>query len=375
MLAVAPAPVPALAAPAPVPAEIPVALLVDLSTGQHLYAREIDRRFMPASVTKVMTAYTAFRLIDEGRVNPSTPVLISQELEDQWSGEGSTMFLKAGERPTFGELLLGATTTHGINPVLQKLPYDANKDLIPVTQVGVTPMLMTVPKASPYATAADLMKAAKAAPGKLTFGSGGQGTVQYMAPELMNQSAGVSMLHIPYKSGGLAITATLASEVDMGFFNLPAISGHVKSGLVKALAITSAQRNPLFPDVPTIAESGLPSYESTGWHGWLAPSGTPKEHIALLNAAVPPDKIFLLNPDARLGNDTVTLLADFLDHHPQAGALALGVAFWPSPKLLVPAIRLRARDIFGQIQPHQLFPSPRFGDQPCNVKVALRVVC
>ena len=87
--------------------------------------------------------------------------------------------------------------------------------------------------------------AAKAAPGKLTFGSGGQGTVQYMAPELMNQSAGVSMLHIPYKSGGLAITATLASEVDMGFFNLPAISGHVKSGLVKALAITSAPGIPL----------------------------------------------------------------------------------------------------------------------------------
>ncbi|MES2699145.1 MAG: D-alanyl-D-alanine carboxypeptidase family protein [Pseudomonadota bacterium] len=113
MLAVAPAPVPALAAPAPVPAEIPVALLVDLSTGQHLYARQIDRRFMPASVTKVMTAYTAFRLIDEGRINPSTPFLISQDLEDQWSGEGSTMFLKAGERPTFGELLLGATTVSG----------------------------------------------------------------------------------------------------------------------------------------------------------------------------------------------------------------------------------------------------------------------
>lgn len=103
----------AKAAPAPVPAEVPVALLVDLSTGQQLYAREIDRRFMPASVTKVMTAFTAFRLIDEGRIHPSTPFLISQQLEDEWSGEGSTMFLKAGERPTFGELLLGATTVSG----------------------------------------------------------------------------------------------------------------------------------------------------------------------------------------------------------------------------------------------------------------------
>lgn len=102
-----------LRGPAPVSSQIPVALLVDLSTGQHLYAREIDRRFMPASVTKVMTAFTAFRLIDEGRIHPSTPFLISRDLEQQWSGEGSSMFLKAGERPTFGELLLGATTVSG----------------------------------------------------------------------------------------------------------------------------------------------------------------------------------------------------------------------------------------------------------------------
>lgn len=102
-----------LRGPAPVSAQIPVALLVDLSTGQHLYAREIDRHFVPASVTKVMTAFTAFRLIEEGRIHTSTQYLISQELEDQWSGEGSSMFLKAGERPSFGELLLGATTVSG----------------------------------------------------------------------------------------------------------------------------------------------------------------------------------------------------------------------------------------------------------------------
>lgn len=103
----------ALRGPAPVSSQIPVALLVDLSTGQHLYAREIDRRFVPASVTKVMTAFTAFRLIEEGRIHPSTQFLISRDLEEQWSGEGSSMFLKAGERPTFGELLLGATTVSG----------------------------------------------------------------------------------------------------------------------------------------------------------------------------------------------------------------------------------------------------------------------
>lgn len=185
-----------------------------------------------------------------------------------------------------GLTVLYDATPFSINPHLQKLPYDAEKDLIPVTQVGVTPMLMTVPKASPYATAADLLKVAKASPGKLTFASGGQGTVQYMAPELMNQAAGVSMLHIPYKSGGLAITGTLAGEVDMGFFNLPAISGHVKSGMVKPLAITSAQRNPLFPDVPTVAEVIGKPYESYEWNGIFLPRGTPTAIVNRLNAAL-----------------------------------------------------------------------------------------
>ena len=104
---------PASADSAPVPDDVPVALMVDLSNGQRLFARETERRFVPASVVKVMTAYTAFRLIDEGGISASTPVPISQELEDEWSGEGSSMFLLAGEVPTFGELLLGATTISG----------------------------------------------------------------------------------------------------------------------------------------------------------------------------------------------------------------------------------------------------------------------
>ena len=185
-----------------------------------------------------------------------------------------------------GFTVLYDATPFSINPHMQKLPFDADKDLIPVTQVAVTPMLLTVPKSSPYGSAAELMKAAKAAPGKLTFSTGGQGTVQYMAPELMNQAAGVNMLHIPYKSGGLAITGTIAAEVDMGFFNLPAASSHVKGGTRKALAITSAQRNPLFPDVPTVAEVIGKPYESYEWNGVFLPRGTPAEIVNRLNAAL-----------------------------------------------------------------------------------------
>ena len=185
-----------------------------------------------------------------------------------------------------GLTVLYDATPFSINPHLQKLPFDPDKDLVPVTQVGVTPMLMTVPKASPIASGAEFIKAAKAAPGKFTFGSGGQGTVQYMAPELMNQAAGLQLLHVPYKSGGLAITAAIAGEVDMGFFNLPAISNHVKGGLLKALAITSAQRHPLFPDVPTVAEVIGKPYESYEWNGVFVPRGTPGEVVTRLHAAL-----------------------------------------------------------------------------------------
>lgn len=201
-----------------------------------------------------------------------------------------------------GLTFLYDATPLSINPHLQKLPYDPEKDLIPVTQVGVTPMLMTVHKNSPYNTAQDLIKAAKAAPGKLTFGSGGQGTVQYMAPELMNQAAGIQLLHVPYKSGGNALTAALAGEVDMGFGNLPAISAHVRNGLLRALAITSAQRNPLFPDVPTVAEVIGKPYESYEWNGIFLPRGTPADIVNRLNAAL---REVLASPEVKARFDSL----------------------------------------------------------------------
>lgn len=185
-----------------------------------------------------------------------------------------------------GYTALYDATPLSINPYLQKLPFDPQKDLIPVSLVAVTPMLLVVPKASPYNTLQDVIKAAKSAPGKLTFSSGGQGTVQYMGAELFNQGAGIKMLHVPYKSGGPALMAIVAGEVDMGMGNLPAISGHVKNGLVKPLAITSAQRHPNFPDVPTIAEVAVKHYETYEWNGMFLPKGTPADVVNRLQAAV-----------------------------------------------------------------------------------------
>ena len=190
------------------------------------------------------------------------------------------------QAPADGYTVLYDATPLSINPHLQKLPFDAAKDLQPVALVGVTPMLVVVPKNSPYNTLQELIAAAAKASGKLTFCSGGQGTVQYMGAELFNQGVGIKMLHVPYRAGGLALQAILAGEVDMGFFNLPALSSHIKGGALKPLAITSPKRNPLFPNVPTISEAGVKNYEVYEWNGMFVPSTTPAEIVTRLNTAV-----------------------------------------------------------------------------------------
>lgn len=190
------------------------------------------------------------------------------------------------QAPGDGYTVLYDATPYSINPHLQKLPYDPQKDLQPVMLVGLTPMLLAVPKNSPFRTVQDLVKAAKAAPGKYTFSSGGQGTVQYMGAELFLQGAGVKGLHVPYKSGGPAIQAIMAGEVDFGFGNLPALSAHMKSGMLRPLAITSAARNPNYAEVPTLAESAVKGYEVHEWNGIFAPAATPPDVVRRLNAAL-----------------------------------------------------------------------------------------
>lgn len=185
-----------------------------------------------------------------------------------------------------GYTLLYDATPLSINPFLQKLTFDPQTDLAPLTLVSLTPMFLVVPKNSPFNSLGDVIKAAKANPGKLTFASGGQGTVQFMAGELFSQGADVKMLHVPFKSGGPAITATVGGQVDMMFSNLPAVSGFIKNGDLKALAITSAERHANYPQIPTISESGIKGYQAHEWNGMFAPKGTSPQIMAQLQAAI-----------------------------------------------------------------------------------------
>ena len=165
-----------------------------------------------------------------------------------------------------------------------------------MTLVSVTPMLLVVPKTSPLNSVNDVLQAAKSNPGKLTFGSGGQGTVQYMAGELFSQGAGIDMLHVPFKSGGPAIMATVGAQVDMMFSNLPAISNLVNKGELKALALTSAQRDPNFPDIPTVDESAVKGYQAYEWNGVFVPKGTPTDVMNKLQTSI---KTVLNMPDVK----------------------------------------------------------------------------
>ena len=201
-----------------------------------------------------------------------------------------------------GYTVLYDATPLSINPALHKLSFDPAKDLMPLTLVSVTPNILVVPASSKLKSVDDVVKTAKDHPGKLTFTSGGTGTVQFMAGELFRQGWGIDMLHVPYKSGGPAIMATVANQVDMMFTNISSTLSLVKNGKLRALAITSPKRNPLLPDTPTVAESGLPGYQVYEWNGVLVPKGTPKEIAQQLQAAI---REVLQEPDVKAKFDSL----------------------------------------------------------------------
>ncbi len=184
-------------------------------------------------------------------------------------------------------LLMGTVGTHAINPALYpKMPYDHVKDFAPVTLVAGVPnvVVMNPASAQKYGVnnLADLIRAAKANPGQLNVASSGNGTSIHLAAELFKSLTGTFMLHLPYRGSGPALIDLMAGNVDLMFDNLPSAMPHIKSGRLKALAVTSGQRSQALPDLPTVAEAGGPllrNYEASSWFGLLAPAGTPADVV------------------------------------------------------------------------------------------------
>ena len=178
--------------------------------------------------------------------------------------------------PADGYTLLMASGSITINPNLYKrMPFDTKKDLVPITNVAQGPMLVVVPDSSPYKTLKDLIAAAKAKPGTLNFGSAGVGSQVHLAGENFADAAGLDLSHVPYKGEALAYNDLIAGQVQMMVGNFAAASALVGPGRLRALAVTSQQRMPQLPEVPSAHEAGLPGFENIGWFGLLAPTGTP----------------------------------------------------------------------------------------------------
>jgi tripartite-type tricarboxylate transporter receptor subunit TctC len=214
-------------------------------------------------------------------------------------------------------MLMGAVSTHAINPTLYaKIAYDPLKDFVPVTQVANVPNVLVVHPAVPANSVKELIALAKAKPGTLNFASGSNGSAGHLAGELFKSMAGVDMVHIPYKGAAPAVTDLLAGQVSLMFDNLASASPQIRSGKLRALAVTTLTRTPFFPDLPTISESGLAGFDISTWFGVFAPAGTPPEVVAKLNAELVrilktpemKDRLALLGAEP-VGNTTEQFLA------------------------------------------------------------------
>ncbi len=246
--------------------------------------------FPAGGTTDILARAVAQKLTEMG----GQPVVV-----DNRPGAGGNIGaeLVAKSAPDGYTLLMGTVGTHAINPGLYaKMPYDHQRDFAPVILVAGVPNVLVVNPAVPATSVQELIAYGKANPGKLNFASSGSGTSIHLAGELFKTMSGVQMTHVPYKGSSPALTDLLGGQVQLMFDNLPSALPHIKAGKLRALAVTSAQRAPALPDVPTVAEAGLPGFEASSWFGLLAPAGTPKEIIAKLNAEVAK---WLATPEAR----------------------------------------------------------------------------
>ncbi|HEY6256291.1 MAG TPA: tripartite tricarboxylate transporter substrate binding protein [Xanthobacteraceae bacterium] len=201
-------------------------------------------------------------------------------------GAGGTIGARsvAKSPPDGYTLLLGYTGTLAIGPgMYPNAGFDPRKDFAPIGRIGTAPTMLVVHPSLPVHSVVELIAYAKAHPGEINYGSAGVGTVGHLGGELLATMAGIKLVHVPYKGTGPAITDLLGGHIPMMITPIPTAHGHVASGSLRALAVTSAQRSSLLPDLPTIAESGLPAYEAALRYGLVAPTGTPRPIVERLN--------------------------------------------------------------------------------------------
>jgi tripartite-type tricarboxylate transporter receptor subunit TctC len=233
--------------------------------------------FPPGGGTDILGRLIAERLT----ANLGQPVVTENR-----GGAGGNVGAEAAARSApDGYTIVLVAPTLAISPSLySKLNYDPVRDFAPVSLVATVPNVMITNPSVPAATLTEFIALAKAKPGELNYGSGGSGTSNHLAGELFNIVAGVKLVHVPYKGVNLAMNDVLSGRVQLVFIGIPAAVQHIKAGKLRALALVAPQRSAVLPDVPTVAEAGLPKFEVTTWYGILMPAGTPRPIVARLNA-------------------------------------------------------------------------------------------
>jgi len=243
----------------------------------------------PSKPVRVVTPVTAGSAVD------TVARVIGQKLTEAWNmqvivdnrvGANGIIGTEAAARaPADGyTVFLGNDAVLAINPALyHKLPYDSLRDFAPVTQAANIPLVLVVHPSLPVKTVKELIALAKAHPGELNYASGGNGSPQHLPMEMLKAATGINIVHVPYKGLGPAFNDVLGGQVPMMFTGMSNAVPHLAAGRLRALAVAGAQRSPALPNVPTVAEAGVPGFYYAAWTGYLVPSGTPKEAIAKLH--------------------------------------------------------------------------------------------
>lgn len=234
--------------------------------------------------------------------------ILGQKITENW-GQQIVMDNRPGAAGIIGMEIAARATPDGYNVLMtdvgtltinrslfKKLPYDTLRDFQPITKIGNIPLTCAVHPSLGVSTLKEFIALAKAKPGETRYGSAGNGSMLHLATELLARRAGIEMIHLSYKGAGPALTALLSKDVNLLCMTTPSLRPHVQQGRLTALAISSAQRSPSMPDLPTVAEQGFPGYNSVQWVGMLVPKATPKAIVAKLHAEV--TRILAL-PDVR----------------------------------------------------------------------------
>jgi tripartite-type tricarboxylate transporter receptor subunit TctC len=234
--------------------------------------------FVPGGGTDIMARTLAGKLSDAG---------IPMVVENRPGANANLAAEVVARSPADGYTLLMMSMSHAISkPLYKNLKYDLEKDLAPVSYVSSGAMAVVVNLAVPVSNLGELLALARAKPGELTYGSAGSGSPEHVAAEMLFHMAKVRMVHVPYKGGAASATDLIGGQIQVGFNTMPVAAPHIRAGKMKLLAVTEERRSSAFPDAPTVAEAGVPGYAMPVWYGLMAPAGTPREAIALLNREI-----------------------------------------------------------------------------------------